>query len=95
MCVLKLLHPSTMSQRALCVQNQQLKSPPWPEEPVSVRYSHWKNFRSGRITFEGVAGYCFTDARGNSYQCTPGYQPVDIKILCSGEDWSCYEDGLK
>jgi len=81
-----------MLQRTSNLGNRRLKSSPWPDEQVSVRYSHWKNFRVGRITFEGIAGYCFTDDKGNSYQCSPGYQPVDIKIIRTGEEWSCYED---
>lgn len=89
------LQRHAMSQKTSNVYSQQLKNPPWPKEPVSVRFSHWKYFRNGEITFGGTAGYSFIDEKGNSYQCSPGYQPSDIKLLSTGEDWSCYEHTLK
>lgn len=80
------------ARQLLTSHSESLKQHPWPEEPVYARFSHWKHARYGRIVYQGIAGYSFVDEKGNSYQCSPGYQPVEIRLARTQEEWSCYQE---
>ena len=69
---------------------QKLKDPPFPLEPVMVKFLGWKHLRRGTIVKKWY-GYMFTDEKGKTYQCSPGYKPNNVIIVRTGEPWSCYE----
>lgn len=81
-----------MSQKTVqpCIARRKLKELPWPDEEVFVRFNRWRKYRRGNIVKDQY-GYNFIDEKGVSYQCHPGYDPTDVKVARTGEEWCCYE----